>query len=684
VEIRHSVCALDCPDACSLLIQVDDGRATKLRGNPAHPITRGFLCGKVARYLDREYSPDRLLYPRRRSGPKGSGQFERISWDQALDEIAVRLAATSAEFGPESILPYSYAGTMGYLNGSGMDRRFFHRLGASRLDRTICSSAGGAGLTETLGFRYGTEPEQFRHSKLIIAWGANVLGTNVHLWPFIVEARRNGARFYVIDPHRNRTGKVADRWFPIHPGSDAALALGMMHVILRESLYDADYVARFTEGVDELKVQTADYTPALVEHLTGIVADDVVTLAREYAGTRPAAIRLNYGVQRSERGGLAVRAIACLPALTGSWKDEGGGLQLTTSGAFAINRPALERPDLQSKSPLGREARLVNMSRLGHALTELSDPPVKALFVYNTNPVGIAPNQSTVLRGLARPDLYTVVIEQFLTDTARYADVVLPATTFLEHTDLYFAYGHYYLQLARPVVAAPGEALSNVEIFRRLAARIGLAEPCLQDSEDEMIRQALRSESPFLQGITLEELESKYFIRLKLHGHEKPFLPFAEGGFGTADGKFRFRARTLNYCPPVESRLGDEGLRAQYPLELISPKNDDSMNSTFGNRADVDRQTAVATIHPVDAQERHIRTGDQVRLYNKRGSIVFEVRVEDTVAPGVVSVPSTRWPSKAWDGKNVNILTSDRLTDIGNGPVFYSCLIEAELLCSQG
>ena len=611
MEIRHSVCALDCPDACSLLINVEDGRGSKLRGNPEHPVTRGFLCGKVARYLDREYSSDRLLYPLRRSGPRGSGRFERISWDQALDEVASRLSAISAEFGPESILPYSYAGTMGYLNGSGMDRRFFHRLGASRLDRTICSSAGGAGLLASIGSRYGTEPEQFSHSKLIIACGANVLGTNVHLWPFIVEARRNGARFYVIDPHQNRTGKAADRWFPIRPGSDAALALGMMHMILGESLHDADYVARFTEGVDELKEQTAEYTPAHVEQLTGIAAGDVVNLAREYATTRPAAIRLNYGVQRSERGGLSVRAIACLPALTGSWKEVGGGLQLTTSGAFALNRAALERRDLQLASPLGREARVVNMSLLGQALERLSEPPVKALFVYNSNPVAVAPNQNAVVRGLRRPDLYTVVIEQMLTDTARYADIVLPATTFLEHTDLYMAYGHYYLQLARPVLPAPGETLSNVEIFRRLAARMGLTEPCLQDSDDDMIRQALDSASPFVRGITLEDLDRRHFMRLRVSDEGESFLPFAQGAFGTSNGKFHFHAESLDYLPPVESRLGDQTLRTKYPLELISPKNDDSMNSTFGNREDVDRQTAVAapSVRRRKTSHSHWRSG---------------------------------------------------------------------------
>lgn len=677
LETRHSVCALDCPDACSLLINVEDGIGSKLRGNPAHPVTRGFLCGKVARYLEREYSPDRLLHPMRRSGAKGSGQFERISWDAALDEISARLKDVSAEFGSEAILPYSYAGTMGYLNGSGMDRRFFHRLGASRLDRTICASAGAAGLMESLGFRFGTEPEQFRNAKLIIAWGANVLGTNVHLWPFIVEARRNGAKFYVIDPHQNRTGKAADQWFGIRPGSDAALALGMAHVILRDGLQDRDYVSRFTDGVEDLQEQVSKYCPEHVEYLTGIAARDVELLARDYATTRPAVIRLNYGVQRSERGGLAVRTIACLPALTGSWKEAGGGLQLTTSGAFTINRTALERPDLQMKSELGRPARVVNMSQLGQALNALADPPVKALFVYNSNPAAVAPNQNAVLRGMMRLDLFTVVAEQFLTDTARYADIVLPATTFLEHTDLYMAYGHYYLQLARPVLPAPGEAISNVELFRRLANRMGFTDDCLQDSEDEMIRQTLASEDPFLVGVTLEELDRKHFVRLNLPG-SGPFLPFREGGFGTANGRFQFRAKSLEYTAPLESRLGDQGLLARFPLELISPKNPDSMNSTFGNRADVDSQTSVAFIHPEDAARRDIRTGDHVRLYNERGACVLPALVSLTVTEGVVAVPSNRWPSKAPDGSNTNVLTSERLTDIGGGPVFYSCLIEVE------
>ena len=674
----HSVCALDCPDACSVLVNVEDGRATRLRGNPDHPVTRGFLCGKVAQYLEREYSPQRLLYPQKRMGAKGEGRFARISWDEALDTIAQKLASAARESGPESILPYSYAGTMGLLNGAGMDRRFFHRLGASRLDRTICATAGAAALTATLGVRYGTEPEQFRHAKLILAWAANIHGTNVHLWPFIVEAKRNGAKLYVIDPIRTRTAALADRHLRIYPGSDLALALGLMHVIVGEKLHDADYVARYTNGFEALTERVRAYPPERVAALTGIAKDDIVQLAREYATTRPAAIRLNYGVQRSEQGGAAVRAITALPALAGSWREVGGGLQLSTSHAFQLNRVGLEMPELQLRSPLGREARLVNMAELGKALTSLDAPPVKAMVVYNSNPAAIAPNQNLVLRGLAREDLFTVVLEQFQTDTADYADVLLPATTFLEHTDLYFAYGHYYLQLARPVVAPPGEARSNVEVFRALAGRMGFDDACFRESEDDMIRTLLASGHPFLEGITLDRLERERSVRLNVSAPGAPFLPFAEGGFGTPSGKCEFGAEDLDYHPPVESRFGNQELRQRYPLELISSKNDDSMNSTFGNRDSVDRQTAALHIHPEDAGVRRVRTGDLVRAFNDRGSLLLVAEVNGAVPPGLVRAPSVRWNKLSTGRRNANALTSDRLTDLGGGPVFYNCLVEVE------
>jgi anaerobic selenocysteine-containing dehydrogenase len=677
-EVRRSVCALDCPDTCALLLNVEDGKGSKLRGDPDHPITKGFLCGKVARYLEREYSPDRLLYPQKRTGPKGSGQFSRIGWDEALDTIARRLQEAASAHGPESILPYSYAGTMGLLNGSGMDRRFFHRLGASRLDRTICSAAGAAGYQLGYGIRYGMEPEQFRHSKLIIAWGANVLGTNVHLWPFILEARRNGARFYTIDPVKNRTGRLADKHFFINPGSDLALVLGLMHVIIAEGLHDLEYIAMYASGFEELQAVVREYPPERVEALTGIGREEVAGLAREYATTRPAAIRMNYGLQRSERGGSAAYAISLLPVLTGSWREVGGGVQLSTSQAFQFNRAGLEMPELQGRSALGRAARVINMAELGVALNEVKDPPVKAIVVYNSNPAAIAPDQNAVRRGFLRDDLFTTVIEQFQTDTADYADILLPATTFLEHTDLYLAYGHYYLQLARPALPAPGEARSNVEIFRDLARKMGYDDPCFEDSDDAMIRTLLSSGHPFLEGITLERLDEERSIRLNVSEAGAPFLPFAEGGFGTSTGRCEMGSSFLGYTPPAESRHGDADLRSRYPLELVSSKNDDSMNSTFGNRIDVDHQTAKVHIHESDASARGIHTGDTVRVFNGRGYCLLTADVNGMVPAGVVRAPSVRWAKKSPLGAGINVLTSQRLTDIGGGPTFYSCLVQLE------
>jgi anaerobic selenocysteine-containing dehydrogenase len=676
---RPSVCALDCPDTCALLVDIDtSGRATRIRGNPDHPVTRGFLCAKVTKYLDREYHPGRLLYPLRRTGAKGEGRFERVSWDAALDEIAARVKKISAVHGSEAILPYSYGGTLGMLNGSGMDRRFFYRLGASRLDRTICSAAGGEALKLSQGIKLGTEPEQFRHAKLILAWGANILGTNVHLWPWIVEARRNGAKFYVVDPVKNRTGKAADRHFAIHPGADLALALGMAHVILRDGLHDADYIARHANGLEELSCLAARYAPDSVASLTGIPAGDIEALAREYATTHPAAIRLNYGVQRNPNGGAAVRAITALPVLTGSWRDIGGGAQLSTSGAFEFDQVALQRPDLQFESPLKREARIINMVELGRALTEVDDPAVHALLVYNSNPAAVAPHQNKVLAGLRREDLFTVVLDHLQTDTADYADFVLPATTFLEHTDLYLAYGHYYLQLARPVLPAPGEAKSNFEIFRLLAKKMGFQDFCFDDTEDDMMRAALATNSSFLRGITLERLDRERSIRLNVSEADQPFLPFAEGGFPTPSGKFEFGAEMLDYVPPPESRLGDASLSSRYPLELVSSKNDDSLNSSFGYRDEADQQTALLRIHPADAEARGIGDGALVELFNDRGSCFLTAKLSRDIAPGIVSSRSTRWNKRAPQCLGVNQLTSERLSDIGGGATFYSCLVEVK------
>ncbi len=521
------------------------------------------------------------------------------------------------------------------------------------------------------------EPQDFRYAKLIIAWGANILGTNVHLWPFIVEARRNGARFYVIDPVLNRTGKTADRHFAIHPGSDHALALGLMHVILRDGLEDSAYVAEHAEGFGELTALAKTFPPERVSQLTGIAAADIEQLAREWGTTKQAAIRVNYGVQRSERGGAAVRAIAALPVLTGAWRYQGGGLQLSTSGAFAFNTAALERPDLQWESTLGRQARLVNMTQLGSALLHLNQPRVEALVVYNSNPAAIAPNQSKVLEGLGRTDLFTVVLEQFQTDTADWADFVLPVTTFLEHTDLYLAYGHYYVQLAKPALPLPGEVRSNVEIFRSLAARLHFHEQCFQDSDEDMVRAALDSASPYLDGITWERLEAERSIRLNMGCAGEPFLPFANG-FATASGKFQLGAKSLDYTPPVESRWGENFNAERYPLELLSPKSDDAMNSTFGHRDDTDAKTAIVTIHPDDAAARGLRNGQSVRVFNDRGECFLQAHTAEDVAPGVICVRSMRWNKRGIRNLGINQLTSERLTDIGAGPTFYSCLVQVE------
>jgi len=511
-QVVHAACPHDCPDACGVLITVEDGRATKIQGDPRHPVTRGFLCAKVAKYLDRVYSPGRVLYPMRRIAPKsvaadaangGEGAratqvWRRVSWDEALDQIAARFRQIISEFGSEAILPYSYGVTLGALNGGSMDRRFFHRLGASELERTICSSAGEAGLESVFGVKLGTQPEQFIHARYIIAWASNIHGNNVHLWPFIAEARRRGAKLVVIDPYRTRTAACADWYLPINPGTDGALALAMMHVIIGEGLYDADYVAKHTLGFDQLGEKVKEYPPERAAQWTGISAEDIRKLARAYATVRPSVIRLNYGVQRSDGGGMATRAISMLPCIIGSLKEAGGGIHLSTSGAFALNKDALRRPDLK---PAGqqRPPRVVNMVRLGEALNMLNDPPVKALFVYNSNPAAVCPNHNEVIRGLKRPDLFTVVHEQFFTDTTDYADMVLPATTFFEHKDLQTAYGHYYLQMSNQAIAPLGECQSNVDLFRALAGRMGFEDECFSQGDDAMIDSALACGDPLLE-----------------------------------------------------------------------------------------------------------------------------------------------------------------------------------------
>jgi molybdopterin guanine dinucleotide-containing S/N-oxide reductase-like protein len=700
----HAACPHDCPDACGVLITIEDGRATKIEGDPAHPVTRGFLCAKVAKYLDRVYSPDRVLYPLRRKkgvpkGPSGAvapaGEpFERITWDEALDDIASKLRQIAGQYGPESILPYSYGGTLGALNGASMDRRFFHRLGASQLDRTICASAGAEGLMSVTGAKLGTEPEQFAHSRTIIAWGSNIHGNNVHLWPFIEEARHKGAKLIVIDPYKTRTAKFADWYLPINPGTDTALALGMMRVIINEGLYDADYVSRYTVGFDELKARVQDYPLDKVAAWTGISATDIHKLATDYATQRPSVIRVNYGIQRSENGGTAMRAVAMLPCLIGSWKEVGGGLQMSTSGAFGLNKAALEMPELM-KTPLGRPARLVNMSQLGSALNKLDAPPVKALFVYSSNPAAVCPDSNEVIRGLKRADLFTVVHEQFMTDTTDYADIVLPATTFFEHKDLQGSYGHYYLQVSTQAIEPLGECRSNVDLFRDLAQRMGFKEECFHETDDAMIDRALESPNPWLKGITRERLEREDHIRLNFSGNgtsrsasEQPFLPFKEGNFPTASGKALFYNESLKslgldpvlaFTPPVESRHGTQAVK--FPLELLSRKPDNHLNTTFANLPTIRKMEpliGMIEMHATDAEARGIRDGDRVRAFNQRGEIALQAKVNGSVPPGVVAA-RLDWARFGAGERNINVLTSEKLTDMGNAATFYSVCVEVEL-----
>jgi len=707
----HTVCSHDCPDSCGVLVTVDEtGRATRVQGDPNHPVTQGFLCGKVAKYLDRVYSPDRLLYPMRRragiaKGPLPQGKefeaFERISWDEALDTIAVKLQKISDQHGPESILPYSYAGTIGVLGYGSMDRRFFNRLGASQLDRTICSTAGGDALVSVYGRKLGTDTEHFPHARYIIAWGANVHGNNIHLWPMIEEARRNGAKLIVIDPYKTRTARLADWHIAIHPGTDVALALGMMHVILRDGLEDPDYIAENTHGFAELKQRTADYTPERVSNWTGIPAAEIEKLAPEYATTTPSVIRMNYGIQRSQNGGQAARTVAMLPALIGAWKHLGGGLQLSTSGAFSWDKVTLERPDLMLASPLKRHARIVNMCELGHALTELSDLPVKALFVYNSNPAAVAPDQSQVLRGMARSDLFTVVHEQFFTDTADYADILLPATTFLEHKDVQGAYGHYYVQISNQAIAPLGEARSNVSLFSELAQRMGFTELCFRDTPEDLIAQALRTSQPekqdkWMTGVTEETLNAAGGHQRLQFASEKngePFLPFATGPFPTPSGKIEFFSESLAaqgldplpaFVPPTESRHAKKS--SAYPLEFLPRKADHYMNSTFANLHGHQLMEAAHTnrleMHSSDAATRGICEGDLVEIFNDRGNLQMKAHVNGHLPPGVVA-SRLNWNKLSAGGNNVNLLTSQTLTDIGGGATFYSTLVEVRKVTAQ-
>jgi anaerobic selenocysteine-containing dehydrogenase len=670
----HAVCPHDCPDTCAMLVDVDDtGRAVRVRGDGDHPFTHGGLCVKVAHYERRTYHADRLTYPMKRVGAKGSGKFQRISWDEALDTVATRLTAIAKD-DPQSILPYSYAGTMGLLNGSSMDRRFFHILGASLLDRTICATAGMFGMRYTVGASVGTHPETVDRAKFILIWGSNVITSNIHLWRYILRARANGARIVTIDPLKTRTAEQSDEHIPIMPGTDAALALGMMHVILHDNLQDQEYIDRHTIGFDALRRRVQEYPPAKVAEITGVPADTIERIAREYAKAQPSFIRANYGLQRHAGGGMAIRTIFCLPALVGDWRYPGGGALLSSSGYYArMNFSALERPDLIPGKP-----RTINMSQLGEALTA-ANPPVRAIVVYNSNPAAIAPNQQRVLAGFRREDLFTVVLEHFQTDTADYADILLPATTQLEHFDIHKSYGHTYVMLNTPAIRPLGEAKPNTEIFRLIANRMGLDHPALKDSDETMTRQVLEG-----SGIALEDLKPTGWVRLPI-----PDAPFANGGFPTPSGKcelYSERMETIEhldpvpmYIPPREDRLSNRELAQQFPLALISPPAHHFLNSTFVNVFQANELEPTLEIHPDDAVPRGILTGVPVQAVNGRGNFVAKAVVTDRVMRGVVSAASIWWNKLSPGGRNVNSTTSEEITDIGGGATFYDNLVEVRL-----
>jgi anaerobic selenocysteine-containing dehydrogenase len=678
-EVVRSACPHDCPDTCAMLVTVEDGVATKIQGDPAMPFTDGTLCTKVAYYLERTYSPERLLYPIRRVGAKGKGEFQRISWDEALDEIAARLKAIAAD-NPEAILPCSYAGTMGMVQYSSMDRRFFHRLGAARLDRTLCSTAGKHGLKATLGGSVGMDPERFDEAKLILLWGANPIVSNLHLWSRVQEAKRRGAKVVAIDPYRSLSAEKCSQHIALLPGTDGALALGMMHVLIAEDLIDHDYVAQHTLGYEAFKKRVLQaYSPEWAARVCGIPQHDIVQLAREYGCIRPAAIRLNYGMQRHAGGGIAARTIACLPALVGAWRDVAGGIVLTTADFYRFDHAALERPDLLA----GRRPRVINHAKLGDALTA-AEPPVRALIVYNNNPVAVCPESDKVIAGFSREDLFTVVLDHFQTDSADYADIVLPATTQLEHVDVHKSYGHLYVLANNAAIAPLGESLPNSEVFRRLAARMGFDEPCFRDSDEDICRTALGPAQDF------DALKKAGWQRLDV---PERFAPFATGGFPTPSGKCELYSAWLEqqgvdplpfYNPPAEA--ADAALAARYPLAFLSPPARHFLNSSFANLArfrDFEREPHL-DMHPQDAAARGIRDGDRVRVFNDRGGYTLKARINGKPRQGVVVAPSVWWKKYARDGGNANNVTSQRTTDLGGGATFYDCRVQVERVDAPG
>jgi anaerobic selenocysteine-containing dehydrogenase len=665
----HAACPHDCPDTCAIRVSVEDGVAVRVQGDPDHPPTHGALCTKVARYTERVYHPERLLYPLRRTGPKGGGRFERVTWPAALADIGARLRAIAAR-DPQAILPYSYSGTLGLVQGEGMASRFFNRLGASHLDRTICASAGGTALNLTYGSRVGMHVEHFQESRLILIWGSNSIASNLHFWTFAQAAKRAGARLICIDPRRTETADKCHQHVALLPGTDGALALGIINQLCANDWLDQDYIAQHTSGWAALRDQAASWTPERTAEVCGLDAGEVRALARDYGTLKPAAIRLNYGMQRVRGGGSAVRLIAALPCLIGAWRHRAGGLLLSSSGWPRVRRAALERPDLLA----GRTPRTINMSTIGDDLLREASadfgPRIEALIVYNSNPVAVAPESPKVLRGFARDDLFTVVLEQFQTDTADYADYLLPATTQLEHFDVHTSYGHTYVMVNERSVAPLGESRPNSEIFRGLAAQMGFEDECFGDTDEQMGAQA------FDASIDFEALRRDGWVRLAI-----PEAPFANGGFPTADGRAQFSPPDVGvagFTAPYESRQSAPALAERYPLAMISPPARHFLNSSFVNVRSLRsiEGEPLLEMHPHDAAGRGLVDGSQVRIFNDRGEYRCRLDITDRARPGVVVGLGIWWRKLGPAGTNVNELTHQRLTDLGRAASFYDCLVQ--------
>lgn len=700
-----SACPHDCPDTCAMVVTVEDGVATSVVGNKEMPYTNGALCVKVDNYLDRVYSPQRVLHPMRRSGPKGSGQFEQITWDEAINEIADKYRTIIAEDGAEAIMPCNYLGTQGILQGLNVGDPFFNRLGATVAERTYCDSGACTAYIMTMGDTAGVDPESFVHSKFILIWAANIMSTNLHLWPYIAEAQKRGAKVVVVDPVRTRTANAASWHIPIRPGTDGALAMAMMHVIINEGLTDDEYVAEHTVGIEELTERVQQYTPQWASEETGIPVEDIYTLAREYATSQPSVIRIGVAVERHAGGGQTVRALACLPALVGAWRNPGGGILQLPLWAFPVNWGAFMHPELQTPG-----TRVVNLFQLGEALTGGLglEPPIKSLFVYNSNPVVVCPDQDRMVQGLLREDLFTVVSEHFMTDTADFADIVLPATTQLEQTDIMFSWGHLYVTYNHPSIAPLGEALPNTELFRRLAAAMGFDEPCFTRSDDDMISEAFDWGAPAMQGITVESLKKLGFQRLNVPPADE-YAPHANGGFPTPSGKVEFYSSAAaggnfvvplfrqgsndhqpgtpvdplpHYIKPRESPGSAPDLAARYPLNMLSPKSHAFINSSYGN-LDFHRRVQkepVLLIHPDDAEERGITTGMPVRVFNDRGAFTVLAKVDSSTMPGVTVSSMGHWRKNMINLATPASLNPTAFADLGNAPTFSDTLVEVEVV----